>query len=128
MGGRHHASRPSDCCGLDIHQASLTACLLRLSDDGQITTAVRERGTTFRDLLALSDGHVEASCPIVALASTGVYWCPVSHVLTETVEVVVGNPQVRQRPGKKTDKADAQWIAELYAHGLMRPSFIPPAI
>jgi transposase len=115
------------CCGLDVHQASLTACLRRLSDAGQITTEVRAFGTTFRDLLALSDWLVEEACPIVAMESTGVYWRPVYHVLAETVEVVVGNPQERrQRPGKKTDKADATWIVELLAHGLLRPSFIPP--
>ena len=115
------------CCGLDVHQAILTACLRCMSHEGQITTEVREYGTTCRDLLALSDWLIEVSCPIVAMESTGVYWRPVYHVLVETVEVVVGNPQeMRQRPGKKTDKADARWIAELLAHGLIRPSFIPP--
>jgi transposase len=73
---------------------------------------------------------VEAYCPIVALESTGVYWKPVYHVLVGTVEVVVGNAQeMQRRPGRKTDKADARWIAELLAHGLIRPSFVtPPAI
>jgi transposase len=61
------------------------------------------------------------------MESTGVSWRPVSHLLCELVEVVVGNPQeIRQRPGKKTDKADASWIAELLAHGLIRPRCIPP--
>jgi transposase len=64
------------CCGLDVHQASLTACLRRMSDDGQITTEVHEFGTMFRDLLALSDWLVEAACPIVAMESTGVYTPP----------------------------------------------------
>ena len=115
------------CCGLDVHQASLTACLRRMSDAGQITTEVRVFGTTFRDLLALSDWLIEEVCPIVAIESTGVYWRPVYHVLAETVEVVVGNPQeMRQRPGKKTDKADATWVVELLAHGVMRPRCIPP--
>jgi transposase len=57
----------------------------------------------------------------------GVYWRPVHHVLSGTLEVVVGNAQeMRRRPGRKTDKADARWIAELLAHGLIRPSFVPP--
>jgi transposase len=48
------------------------------------------------------------------MESTGGYWRPVYHILAETVEVVVGNPpEMRQRPGKKTDKAEARWIAEL---------------
>jgi hypothetical protein len=64
------------CCGLDVHQATLTACLRCLSEDGRITTEVREYGTPFHDLLALSDWLVEVSCPIVAMESTGVYTPP----------------------------------------------------
>jgi transposase len=115
------------CCGLDVHQASLTACLRRMSDDGQITTEVRGFGTTYAELLALSDWLSASHCPVVAMESTGVYWRPVYHVLVGTVEVLVGNArEMRPRPGKKTDPADATWIAELLAHGLIRPSFIPP--
>ena len=115
------------CCGLDVHQASLTACLRRMRDDGQITTEVRGFGTTYAELLALSDWLSASHCPVVAMESTGVYWRPVYHVLVGTVEVLVGNArEMRPRPGKKTDPADATWIAELLAHGLIRPSFIPP--
>ena len=64
------------CCGLDVHQATLTACLRCMSDEGQIAMEVREYGTTFRDLRALSDWLVEVSCPIVAMESTGVYTPP----------------------------------------------------
>jgi Transposase len=61
------------------------------------------------------------------MESTSVYWRPVYHVLVSTVEVLVGNAQeMRRHPGHKTDKADARWIAELLAHGLIRPSFVPP--
>ena len=115
------------CCGIDVHQASLTACLRQVSDDGQISTELRDFGTTYRDLLALSDWLTSHDCPVVALESTGVYWKPVYHVLAGTLEVLVGNArEMRPRRGKKTDKADATWIAELLAHGLIRPSFIPP--
>ena len=115
------------CCGLDVHQATLTACLRRVSDDGQITTQLREDGTTYPELLALSDWLVAQDCPVVAMESTGVYWKPIYHVLSGVIEVVVGNARERRpRPGKKTDKADATWIAELLAHGLIRPSFVPP--
>jgi transposase len=70
---------------------------------------------------------VEQHCPIVAMESTGVYWKPVYHVLVGTVEVYIGNAhELRSRPGKKTDKRDAAWIAELLAHGLIQPSFVPP--
>jgi transposase len=115
------------CCGIDCHQAQLTVCLRRVSEDGQITTQLREFGTIYQDLLALSDWLVEEACPVVAMESTGVYWKPVYHVLSGVVDVYIGNPfDMRRRPGKKTDKADATWIAELLAHGLIQPSFVPP--
>jgi transposase len=105
----------------------LTACLRRVHEDGQVTKDVREFDTTYTALLALSEWLHEVHCPVVAMESTGVYWRPVYHVLVGTVDVLVGNPQeMRRRPGHKTDKADARWIAELLAHGLIRPSFIPP--
>ena len=117
------------CCGIDVHQAQLTACLRRVDTGGQVTQEVREFATTYDALLTLSTWLTEEQCPVVALESTGVYWRPVYHVLVGTVEVLVGNAQeMRRRPGHKTDKADARWIAELLAHGLVRPSFVPPRI
>jgi transposase len=115
------------CCGIDVHSAQLTACLRRVSDDGQITTELVDCGTTYRELIAFRTWLQEQQCPVVAMESTGVYWKPVYHVLSEVVEVCVANSQdVRQRPGKKTDESDATWIAELLAHGLIQPSFVPP--
>jgi transposase len=61
------------CCGLDVHQATVTACVRRVSDDSQITTDLREFGTTYSELLALSDWLVAQHCPVVAMESTGVY-------------------------------------------------------
>ena len=102
------------CCGLDVHQARLTACLRHVNDAGQVTTEWREFGTIYSELLALSDGLVAQHCPIVAMESTGVYWKPIYHVLVGVVEVLVGNArEMRPRPGHKTDPADARWIAEL---------------
>jgi transposase len=115
------------CCGIDVHQAQLTACLRRVDMEGQVTKELREFATTYDALLTLSTWLTEQHCPVVALESTGVYWRPVYHVLVGTVEVLVGNAQeMRRRPGHKTDKTDARWIADLLAHGLIRPSFIPP--
>lgn len=115
------------CCGIDVPQAQLTACLRRVDMDGQVTKEVREFATTYDALLTFSTWLTEQQCSVVAMESTGVYWRPGYHVLEGTVEVLVGNAQeMRRRPGAKTDKADARWIAELLAHGLIRPSFIPP--
>ena len=61
------------CCGLDVHQATLTACLRHAGEDGQSTTELREFGTTYAELLALSDWLVAQHCPVVAMESTGVY-------------------------------------------------------
>jgi transposase len=114
-------------CGIDVHQAQLMACLRRVDPDGQVIREVHEFATTYDALLTLSTWLTEEQCPVVALESTGVYWRPVYHVLVGTVEVLVGNAQeMRRRPGHKTDKADARWIAELLAHGRIRPSFVPP--
>jgi transposase len=115
------------CCGLDGHPTQLTACLRRVSAPGQITTELRECSTTSNELVAFREWLIEQDCPIVALESTGVSWRPMYHGLAEVVEVVLAKARdVRQRPGKKTDKADATWIVELLAHGLIEPSFIPP--
>jgi transposase len=115
------------CCGIDVHQARLTACLRCVASDSQVTQEVREFATTYSASLAFTEGLIEQHCPVVAMESTGVYWQPVSHVLSGALEVVVGKAQeMRRRPGRKTDQADARWIAELLAHGLIRPSLLPP--
>ena len=115
------------CGGIDVHQARLTAGLRCVLADGHVTQDVRECATTYSALLALTEWLVEQHGPMVAMESTGVYGQPMYHVLSETLEVVVGNAQeMRRRPGRKTDNADARWIAELLAHGLIRPSFLPP--
>src|SRR5262249_17357105 len=64
---------------------------------------------------------------IIGKIPGGVYWKPVYHGLTGTIEVLVGNVhEMQRRPRRKIDKANARWIAELLAHDLIRPSFIPP--
>jgi transposase len=115
------------CCGIDVHKDTRTACLRRVDANGQVRKEGREFATTSPSLLAVSDGLVEQPCPVVALESTGVDWKPGYHVLAGAVEVCIGNAHaMRSRPGKKTDKRDAAWIAARLAHGLIRPSFVPP--
>jgi transposase len=115
------------CGEIDVHRTPLTACLRCVLADGRVPQDVREFATTYSALLALSEWLVEQHCPVVAMENIGVYWQPVYHALSGMLEVLVGNAQeMRQRPGHKTDKADARWIAELLAHGLIRPSVLPP--
>ncbi|HXI21986.1 MAG TPA: IS110 family transposase, partial [Gemmatimonadales bacterium] len=96
---------------------------------GQVTTEVRTVGTTTAELLALCDWLVGAGCTHVAMESTGVYWKPVFNLLEgHFVQVLVVNAHhIKALPGRKTDILDAEWIAQLLQHGLLRGSFIPPA-
>jgi transposase len=115
------------CCGLDVHQAGVTACLRRVTAENSVSLEKREFSTTVRGLTQLCEWLTEAGCPIAAMESTGVYWKPVYHILAATMEVWVVNARdVRCRRGKKTDPSDAKWIAELLAYSLIEPSFIPP--
>ena len=104
------------CCGLDVHKASVTACLRRVMEGGMIKLENRAFDTNMRGLTSLLDWLKESGCGIAAMESTGVYWKPVYHILSPELKVLVANPaEVKQCRGKKTDKADAQWIAELLA-------------
>jgi transposase len=80
-----------------------------------------------KDLLGLGDWLAQEGCTHVAMESTGVYWKPVYNILEGQFELLVVNAQhLKAVPGRKTDVRDAEWIAELLAHGLLRGSFVPP--
>jgi transposase len=115
-------------CGLDVHQATVVACLLMVLKNGKVHKEIRTFGTTTRDLLALREWLLSQGCTHVAMESTGVYWKPVYAVLEGgALEIVVANAQhVKKVPGRKTDVKDAEWIADLLCHGLLRCSFVPP--
>jgi transposase len=114
------------CTGLDVHQASVVACV-RIAEGARASHEVRTFETTTKGLLALADWLGEAGCTHVAMESTGVYWKPVWHVLESEFELVLANAtHIRNVPGRKTDVNDAMWIADLLAHGLVHASFVPP--
>ena len=117
------------CAGLDVHQKTVVACVLSSTETGTATQEVRTFGTMTRDLEALSAWLVAAQVEQVALESTGVYWWPVFTILEEAgLAVTLVNPRhTKALPGHKTDVGDAVWLADLLRHGLVRPSFIPPA-
>jgi transposase len=113
------------CAGLDIHKDTVVAAVRCVSRPEH--HEVRSFATTTQDLLALSDWLTSHRCTHVAMEATGVYWKPVWHLLEGHVELVLANAQhIRNVPGRKTDVADATWIADLLAHGLIRNSFVPP--
>ena len=114
-------------CGLDVHQATVVACLLVVRKNGTIQKQMRTFGTTTRDLMQLHEWLVSEGCTHVAMESTGVYWKPVYAILEGAFQLVVANAQhIKKVPGRKTDVKDAEWIADLLCHGLLRPSFVPP--
>lgn len=110
------------CCGLDVHKRQVTACLL--TPDGR---ALRTFGTTTPELRALVRWLAAHHCVVVAMESTGVFWKPLVNVLEAAgLEPLVVNAQhIKAVPGRKTDVKDAEWLADLTRHGLIRPSFIP---
>ena len=115
-------------CGLDVHQATVVACLLIVLKNGRVQKQVRTFGTTTRELMGLREWLLSESCTHVAMESTGVYWKPIYAILEGAFEIVVANAQhVKKVPGRKTDVKDAEWIADLLCHGLLRPSFVPPS-
>jgi transposase len=116
------------CCGLDVHKASVTACLRSPGAGTQRRQEVRTFGTTTRELLRLEDWLTTAGCTHVAMESTGVYWRPVYNLLEGPFELLLVNAQhVKMVPGRKTDVRDSEWLAQLLELGLLRRSFVPPA-
>ena len=117
------------CAGLDVHKATVVACVLTSAARGTAAPQVRTFGTMTRDLEALATWLREQGVERVALESTGVYWWPVYNILEEAgLPVTLVNPRhLKQVPGRKTDVGDAAWLADLLRHGLGRASSIPPA-
>ena len=115
------------CAGLDVHARMISACIRVVSGQG-VKREVRSFGTSTVELQRMADWLASEGCTHVAMESTGVYWKPAWHVLEGRFELVLANAmQVRNMPGRKSDVNDATWLAELLAHGLIRPSFVPPA-
>jgi transposase len=120
------------CAGLDVHKKSIVVCGLTPeavdAATGQPKPQVERFGTMTEDLVELAGWLVERGITTVAMESTGVYWQPVWNILEEAggFELLLVNPRhMKAVPGRKTDVKDAQWLAELLRHGLVRGSFVP---
>jgi transposase len=110
------------CCGIDVHARMLVACL---NKGGRKET--RTYSTMTDDLLRLLDWLSAAGCTHVAIESTGVYWRPVFNILEGSLEVMLVNARdAKGFKARKTDVIDAEWLADLLRHGLLKASFIPP--
>jgi transposase len=116
------------CAGLDVHKDTVVAAIRLASSSGTVGE-VRSFDTKTPGLLALSAWLAQHGCTHVAMEATGVYWKPVWHVLDDgQFSLILANAaHVKNVPGRKTDVADAQWLADLLAHGLIRASFVPEA-
>lgn len=114
------------CCGIDAHKDFVVACIAK-TDNNNVTTYQSKRFSTFtkalRELLEWLNSN---SCKNVCMESTGKYWYPVFNILEDSCNVIIAHPKyVKAIRGKKTDKKDAKWIADLFKHALVVSSFIP---
>jgi transposase len=113
--------------GLDIHQGSVVACVLIGQEGRRPRKELRTFSTPTNDLEALRDWLAELGVTHVGMESTGVYWKPVYAILEGHFTLIVANAHhIKVVPGRKTDVKDAEWIADLVRHGLIKPSFVPP--
>lgn len=111
------------CCGIDVHKNMLMVCIFT----GVRKKEIRQFGTMTDDIMEIVQWLRETDCQVAAMESTGVYWKPVYNILEqEGIETIIVNAQhIKAVPGRKTDVKDAEWIADLVRHGLVKPSFIP---
>lgn len=116
-----------NCCGIDVHKTFVVA-VIAITDKQGLTSYHRKRFSTFTNgLVQLRDWLEYYSCFDVCMESTGKYWIPVFNILEKSCKICLAHPKyVKAIRGKKTDKKDAQWIADLFKHDLVASSFIPP--
>jgi transposase len=115
------------CCGLDIGSTTVHACAL-IEEGGRKPRIERQQFPTHAQGMAqLRAWLEELEVTHVAMEATGVYWMPVYAALEDVATVILANPKhIKQVPGRKTDVTDAQWLATLLQHGLLKASFVPP--
>lgn len=115
------------CCGMDVHKTFIIATIAA-TNERNVTTYQTKRFSTFtKDLRALAEWLQASGCVDVCMESTGKYWIPIYNILEPSCRITVAHPKyVKAIRGKKTDKKDSIWIADLHKHGLVPGSFIPP--
>jgi transposase len=114
------------CAALDVHKDTVVACV-RIATGRSAQRELKTFATTTSGLLELHDWLGQHQVTHVAMEATGVYWKPVWHLLEDSFALILANAShIKAVPGRKTDVNDATWIADLLAHGLIRPSFVPP--
>lgn len=113
--------------GLDIGKASVTVCVRTPGEKGRRKSETRTFRTMTRSLVVMADWLQECGVELAGMESTATYWKPVFYCLEDRMETWLLNAaHMKAVPGRKTDVKDAEWIAQLLEHGLVRPSFVPP--
>jgi transposase len=111
--------------GIDVHKKSVTVCVMT-TEGRTLVKTVQTFSTFHRDLVAMREWLLGMRVTHVAMEATGEYWKPVYEVLEGSFELLLANPQhAKNVPGRKTDVKDAEWLARLLRHGLLRASFVP---
>jgi transposase len=115
------------CCGIDVGEATVTACLLVGSAEDKPRKTIRTLATVTRELERLKEWLISEGCTHVAMEATGIYWVPIFVELEGHFDITIANAHhIKTVPGRKTDVKDAEWIADLLRHGLLKKSFVPP--
>jgi transposase len=116
------------CAAIDVHKATAVATVAGPDEAGRIHKHTRTFTTMTADLARMAQWFVDQGVTHVALESTGVFWKPIFNLLEDRFVVVLANPRhIKAVPGRKTDVRDSEWLLDLLQHGLIQPSFIPPA-
>lgn len=110
------------CCGIDVHKKVIVACLVNGGEQ-----ELREFGTTTSEIKTLANWLTGSGCEMIAMESTGVFWKPLYNLfeLMDLDAMIVNAAHMKALPGRKTDVKDAEWIADLLRHGLLKASYIP---
>lgn len=117
----------SICCGLDVHKNVIVATIVKTNSSGISEYFQKSFSTINSDIQKFHDWLTENNCYYVCMESTGKYWIPIFNYLEKDINVCLTHPKyVKAIKGKKTDKKDSKWIADLYKFDLVRCSFIPP--
>ena len=114
--------------GLDVHRDTVVASIRIIMSDGSLEVSKERFPATRRGLSELVAFLLDGDVTTVAMEATGVYWRPVYYALEGLFpELWLCNAQhVKNVPGRKTDLSDAEWLSDVAAHGMVRPSLVPP--
>ena len=117
------------CCGIDVHKKFLVATIASTNEQKITTYQTKQFSTFTKDIKKLKQWLIDKKCKDVCMESTGKYWIPIFNILEDSCNVTITHPKyVKAITGKKTDTKDSVWIADIFKHGLVEGSFMPPLV